>query len=74
MKRLSELLQMIDEKWSDEAKVKKLDKYGKEEKSLDQLKSKQKELRDKTDRTAEQSKELKRINFAIRARTGWGKA
>lgn len=74
MKRLSELLQMIDEKWSDEAKVKKLDKYGKEEKSLDQLKSRQKELRDKTDRTAEQSKELKRINFAIRARTGWGKA
>ena len=65
---------MLDEKWGGEADVKKLDKYGKEQRSLSDLRSKQKALRSKENRTPAESKELKRINFAIRARTGWGKA
>lgn len=64
----------VNEKWAGKQNIKKLDKYGKEEQSLDQLKSKQQQLRNKKDRTEQDSKELKRINFAIRARTGWGKA
>lgn len=73
--QLSNILSpQLKEKWAGDADIKKLDKYGKEQQSLAQLKSKQSALRSKKDRTDADSKELKRINFAIRARTGWGKA
>ena len=65
--------EQLQEKWKGEHEIKKLDKYGKEEQSLSELKKKASALRSKPSRTASQSKELKRINFAIRARTGWGK-
>lgn len=61
------------EAWDKKADVKKLDKYGKEQKSLEQLKAERNALHSKETHTPEQSKELKRINFAIRARTGWDK-
>lgn len=64
----------ISEKWAKGSKVKSLDKYGKDEKSLTDLRRKQKALRDKSDKSAEETQELRRINFAIRSRTGWGKA
>lgn len=69
-----EVTRGLNEKWGGEAKVKKLNKYGKGEESMEDLKSKQSALRSKKERTPEESKELKRINFAIRARSGWGKA
>jgi len=64
----------VAEKWGDGAEVKQLDKYGKAEQPLSALKSQASNLRDKEERSAADSKKLKQLNFAIRARTGWGKA
>lgn len=66
--------QTLKEKWEDGGDIKKLDKYGKEQQPISALKSQAANLRDKEERSAADSKKLKQLNFAIRARTGWGKA
>ena len=58
----------IVEKWKGKSEIKKLDKYGKEEMTKAELCTKRDNLKNKKKRTAKQSKELKRINFAIRSR------
>jgi hypothetical protein len=63
----------IEEKWDSKKKIKKLDKYGKEKKSIAQLKTRRNTLKKKKERSAKESKELKQINFAIRSRGGWNK-
>jgi hypothetical protein len=65
---VQEEISSLNEKWKDDAEIKKLDKYGKEEMTKDQLCAKRDKLKAKEDRTAEESKELRRINFAIRSR------
>jgi hypothetical protein len=65
---------LLSEKWSGGGSVKKLDKWGKAEMPLSKLKKHQAVLRNKEHRSPAESKRLKQINFAIRARTGWGKA
>lgn len=42
--------------------------------TLQELRARKKKLKDKTERTAAETKELRQLNFAIRAKTGWGKA
>lgn len=73
MRKLMEATEVV-EKWTGDADVKKLDKYGSEQTPLADLRKKRNALRDKEERTAAQTKELRRMNFAIRSRTGWGKA
>jgi hypothetical protein len=58
----------IKEEWEGDAKIKQLDKYGKDEMTKGELCDKRDALKDKEKRTAKQSKELRRINFAIRSR------
>jgi hypothetical protein len=70
--KFSQLLKT--EKWDTDAKIKKLDKYGKEQQPLSALRSQAAALRKKETRTPAETKKLRQLNFAIRARTGWGKA
>jgi hypothetical protein len=65
-----ELQNTLDEKWKG-AEIKKLDKYGKEEKTIEQLCTRKKELKKKEDRSAGETKELRQINFALRSRRDW---
>ena len=65
-------LQDIKEEWEGEQHIKKLDKYGKDEMSSEDLKSQIKELRNKEERTPAQSKKLKQLNFADRSRKAKG--
>lgn len=72
IKSLSENKESIDElseKWAGHPKVKKLDKWG--DYSIAELTKKARALRDKEDKTAEESTELRQINFAIRAKRDW---
>ena len=64
----------LDEKWAGSPEIKHLDKYGKGEKTKEQLHKRQTELRNKKDHTAAETQELRRINTALRARNDWKKA
>lgn len=64
----------IEEKWGVEMKTKPKDVGKWEGWTLDRLRARKKRLMDKPERTAAETKEVKQINFAIRAKTGWGKA
>ena len=58
----------LKEEWEGDTKIKKLDKYGKDEMTKAELCKKRDALKAKEKRTAAEGKELRRINFAIRSR------
>lgn len=64
----------IEEKWGVETKTKPKDIGKWEGWTLAELRARKKKLMDKPSRTSAESKEVRQINFAIRAKTGWGKA
>lgn len=63
----------VEEKWDAKMKTAKKDIGKWEGYSVADLKKRKKRLMDKESRTAAEQKEVKQINFAIRAKTGWGK-
>src|SRR3972149_5893258 len=72
-KSYDEFFNSMDEKWNLEGK-KKVKSTGEwKKKTVTELKAKKKAIKDKEHRTAEDTKKLRQINFAIRAKTGWGK-
>lgn len=64
----------IEEKWGVQTKTKEKDKGKWEGWTLAELRARKKKLMDKPSRSAAETKEVRQINFAIRAKTGWGKA
>lgn len=62
------LEKVLMEKWAGKPEVKKLDKWGEDEISMADLKKKRDALKAKEERTEAETKELRQINFAIRAR------
>lgn len=64
----------IAEKWGTEVKTPERLKGKWEGWTLADLRKRKKQLMSKDTRTAAETKEVKQINFAIRAKTGWGKA
>jgi len=65
---------MIGEKWGTEMKTPEKEKGKWEGWTLAELRARKKKLMDKESRTPAETKLVKQINFAIRAKTGWGKA
>ena len=72
-----ELEGLLGEKWAGDPKIKQLDKYGKEEMTMDQLESQLATTHDRQDSYKKKhygkadpklTKKLRQINFAIRAR------
>lgn len=63
----------VKEKWDAKMKTAKKDIGKWEGYSVADLKKRKKSLMDKESRTAAEQKEVKQINFAIRAKTSWGK-
>lgn len=66
--------QPLEEKWSVETEPAARDVGKWEGWTLAQLRARKKRLMDKPSRTPAETKEVRQINFAIRAKTGWGKA
>lgn len=62
---------MLQEKWGKEVDIKQPGKY--KGWTLEKLKAARTKLKDKEERTTAESGKLKELNFAIRAKTGWGK-
>ena len=65
---VQEEVSRLNEKWDDDAKIKQLDKYGKDEMTKDELCAKRDKLRANKNKTEKETTELRRINFAIRSR------
>lgn len=63
----------INEKWDSKVEVPKKEKGKYKEWTLTELKEERAKLKDKKSKTATESSKLREINFAIRAKTGWGK-
>lgn len=65
----------LDEKWGTEMKTAPKDVGKWDGYTIAELKARKKKLMDKEERTAAESKEVRQINFAIRAKQedGWGK-
>lgn len=61
----------VEEKWSNPAFIPEKEKGKHSGKTIEELKSAREKLKAKKERTAAETSELKSINFAIRARTGW---
>lgn len=66
------LLQELTEKWKKDYEVEKGEKGKYKGKSLSELRSMRETLKAKEDRTEAETEKLREINFAIRAKTGWG--
>lgn len=64
----------VSEKWGTEVKTPERLKGKWEDWTLADLRKRKKQLMSKESRTAAETKEVRQINFAIRAKTGWGKA
>lgn len=60
---------VIQEKWKGAGEVQQTGEYA--DKTITELKSMQSKLKDKKERTAEESTKLRQINFAIRAKRDW---
>lgn len=63
----------VVEKWDAKMKTAKKDIGKWEGFTLAELKARKKKLMDKESRSKQEQKEVSQINFAIRAKTGWGK-
>lgn len=64
----------LDEKWGVDVKTPERLKGKWEGWTLAELRKRKKQLMAKETRTPAETKEVRQINFAIRAKTGWGKA
>lgn len=63
----------VSEKWKSETDTPKSEKGKYKEWTLEDLRAERTKLKDKKSKTADDSSKLREINFAIRAKTGWGK-
>jgi hypothetical protein len=62
-------MDQLEEKWKGDAEIEQTGKWA--DKTVAQLKKRKKELMDKEERTEAEQEEVREINFAIRAKTGW---
>ena len=60
---------VVSEKWSGDTEIKSTGKWA--DKTIAELKKARSALRDKEDRTKEETSKLRQINFAIRSKKGW---
>ena len=60
---------VVSEKWSGDTEIKSTGKWA--DKTIAELKKARSALRDKEDRTEEETSKLRQINFAIRSKKGW---
>lgn len=63
----------LNEKWNTDYKTPDDKKGMWNNWSLEDLQKERDRLKNKTSRTSAESTRLKQVNFAIRAKTGWGK-
>ena len=70
---ISSSLIPLTEKWDAEMKTKKKDIGKWEGWTLSDLKKRRNELKNKKEHSSKDTTELRQINFAIQAKTGWGK-
>ena len=63
----------VDEKWNTDYETPKSEKGKYKGKTLEQLHALRDKLSDKKDKTKKDTDTLRELNFAIRAKTGWGK-
>lgn len=61
----------LEEKWEGDAEIEQTGEWA--DKTVAQLKKRKKELMNKEERTKAEQEEVREINFAIRAKTGWKK-
>jgi|TARA_R100001129_G_C5230551_1_gene222415 hypothetical protein len=61
----------LEEKWKGDVEIEQTGEWA--GKTLDQLRKRKNTLMDKEERTPEEQEEVREINFAIRAKTGWKK-
>jgi|TARA_R100001198_G_scaffold94338_1_gene77333 hypothetical protein len=59
----------LEEKWKGDAEIEQTGEWA--GKTVAQLRKRKKALMDKEERTKEEQEEVREINFAIRAKTGW---
>lgn len=64
-------IDQLQEKWKGDAEVEQTGEWS--DMTVAQLKKKRKTLMDKEERTKAEQDEVREINFAIRAKTGWKK-
>ena len=62
---------MLEEKWGKKVKIKEPGKY--EGWTLEKLRAARAKLKKKEEHTEAETEKLRELNFAIRAKTGWGK-
>ena len=61
----------LEEKWKGDAEIEQTGEWS--GKTVAQLRKRKKQLMDKEERTKAEQEEVREINFAIRAKTGWKK-
>ena len=61
----------LEEKWKGDAEIEQTGEWS--GKTVAQLRKRKKQLMDKEERTKAEQDEVREINFAIRAKTGWKK-
>ena len=62
-------MDQLQEKWKGDAEVEQTGEWS--DMTVAQLRKRKKQLMDKEERTEAEQKEVREINFAIRAKTGW---
>ncbi len=62
-------MDQLEEKWKGDAEIEQTGEWS--DMTVAQLKKKRKTLMDKEERTKAEQDEVREINFAIRAKTGW---
>mgnify|MGYP003154328791 CR=1 FL=1 len=64
-------IDQLEEKWKGDAEIEQTGEWS--GKTVAQLRKRKKQLMDKEERTKAEQEEVREINFAIRAKTGWKK-
>ena len=62
-------IDQLQEKWKGDAEIEQTGEWA--DMTVAQLKKRRKALMDKEERTKDEQEEVREINFAIRAKTGW---
>ena len=62
-------IDQLQEKWKGDAEIEQTGEWA--DMTVAQLKKRRKALMDKEERTKAEQEEVREINFAIRAKTGW---
>jgi hypothetical protein len=64
-------IDQLEERWKGDAEIEQTGEWS--GKTVAQLRKRKKQLMDKEERTKAEQEEVREINFAIRAKTGWKK-